>query len=152
MDGTQKMNNNYAKVGFGNYFTTNLEAYIGSSRTKKMNYSFSGKHLASAGSIKNHGYAGFSENNLKAQGSFFVPDHVIHVNTQYKNNSLHYYGYDTDSNLVKPDFNKSQNRQIYNLIDINSSLVQNTMTRRARRSARRRSMARRSSMWSSGTA
>jgi hypothetical protein len=122
----QKLNNNYAKVGFGNYFTTNLEAYIGSGRSKKMNYAFSGKHLASAGSIKNHGYAGFSENNLKAQGSFFVPDHVIHVNTQYKNNSLHYYGYDTDSNLVKPDFNKSQNRQIYNLIDINSSLVQNT--------------------------
>lgn len=122
----QKLNNNYAKIGFGNYFTSNLEAYIGSGRSKKLNYAVSGKHFSSAGNIKNHGFAGFAENNIKAQGSFFVPDHVIHVNTMYKNNSVHYYGYDTDSNLVKPDFNKSQNRQIYNLIDINGSLVQNT--------------------------
>ncbi|HRG58483.1 MAG TPA: hypothetical protein PK323_05955 [Bacteroidia bacterium] len=122
----QKLKNNYLKVGFGNYFTSNLEAYLGSGRSKKMNYSFSGKHFSSAGNIKNHGYAGFSENNLKAQNSIFVPDHVIHLNAMYKNNSMHYYGYNTDSNLVKPDYNKSQNRQIYNLIDFNGALVQNT--------------------------
>jgi hypothetical protein len=122
----QKLNNNYAKIGFGNYFTSNVEAYIGSGRSKKMNYAFSGKHFSSAGNIKDHGYAGFSENNLKGQTSFFVPEHVIHVNGMYKNNSVHYYGYDKDSNDVKPDFTKSQNRQIYNLIDFNSSLLQNT--------------------------
>jgi len=122
----QKLNNNYAKVGFGNYFSSNLEAYIGSGRSKKMNYAFSGKHFSSAGDIKNHGYAGFSENNLKAQSSFFVPDHVIHVNGIYKNNSVHYYGYDKDSNDVQPVYTKSQNRQIYNLLDFNASLVQNT--------------------------
>jgi hypothetical protein len=122
----QKLNNNYAKVGFGNYFTSNLEAYIGSGRSKKMNYAFSGKHFSSAGNIKNHGYAGFSDNNLKGQASFFVPDHVIHVNGMYKNNSVHFYGYDKDSNDVKPNLTKSQNRQIYNLIDFNASLVQNT--------------------------
>jgi len=122
----QKLNNNYAKVGFGNYFTSNLEAYIGSGRSKKMNYAFSGKHFASAGNIKDQGYAGFSENNLKAQTSFFVPDHTIHVNGMYKNNSVHFYGFDKDSNEVKPTYTKSQNRQIYNLIDFNASLLQNT--------------------------
>jgi hypothetical protein len=122
----QKLNNNYAKVGIGNYFTTNLEAYIGSGRSKKMNYAFSGRHFASAGNIKDHGYAGFSENNVKAQASFFVPDHVLNVNGSYKNNSIHYYGFDNDSNDTKPNFTKSQNRQIYNLIDFNSSLLQNT--------------------------
>jgi hypothetical protein len=122
----QKLNNNYAKIGIGNYFTTNLEAYIGSGRSKKMNYAFSGRHFASAGNIKDHGYAGFSENNVKAQASFFVPDHVLNVNGSYKNNSIHYYGFDNDSNDTKPNFTKSQNRQIYNLIDFNSSLLQNT--------------------------
>jgi hypothetical protein len=122
----QKLNNNYAKVAFGNYFTSNLEAYIGSGRSKKMNYAFSGKHFSSAGNIKDHGYAGFSENLLKAQTSFFVPDHVIHANATYKNNSIHYYGFDKDSNSVKPDFTKSQNRQIYNLLEVNAALVQNT--------------------------
>jgi hypothetical protein len=122
----QKLSNNYAKIGFGNYFTTNLEAYIGSGRSKKMNYAFSGKHFASAGNIKDHGYAGFAENNLKAQSSFFVPDHVININGMYKNNSVHYYGYDKDSNDVQPSYTKSQNRQIYNLIDFNASLLQNT--------------------------
>lgn len=122
----QKLNNNYAKVGFGNYFTSNVEAYVGSGRSKKINYAISGKHFSSAGNIKNHGYAGFAENNLKAQTSFFVPDHVVHVNGMYKNNSVHYYGYDSDSNDVKPNFTKSQNRQIYNLIDFNASLLQNT--------------------------
>lgn len=122
---SQKLNNNYAKIGFGNYFTSNLEAYIGSGRSKKMNYAFSGKHFASAGNIKDQGYAGFSE-NVKAQTSFFVPDHVIHVNGMYKNNSVHFYGFDKDSNDVKPAYTKSQNRQIYNLIDFNASLLQNT--------------------------
>lgn len=122
----QKLNNNYAKIGIGNYFTTNLEAYIGSGRSKKMNYAFSGRHFASAGNIKDHGYAGFSENNGKAQASFFVPDHVLNVNGSYKNNSIHYYGFDSDSNDTKPNFTRSQNRQIYNLIDFNSSLIQNT--------------------------
>jgi hypothetical protein len=122
----QKLNNNYAKVGFGNYFTSNLEAYIGSGRSKKMNYAFSGKHFASAGDIKDQGYAGFSENNVKGQASFFVPDHTIQVNGLYKNNSVHFYGFDKDSNEVKPTYTKSQNRQIYNLIDFNASLLQNT--------------------------
>ena len=122
----QKLNNNYAKVGFGNYFTSNLEAYIGSGRSKKMNYAFSGKHFASAGNIKDQGYAGFSENNVKGQASFFVPDHTIQVNGSYKNNSVHFYGFDKDSNEVKPTYTKSQNRQIYNLIDFNASLLQNT--------------------------
>jgi hypothetical protein len=122
----QKLNNNYAKVAFGNYFTTNLEAYIGSGRSKKMNYAFSGKHFSSAGDIKNHGYAGFSDNLLKGQASFFVPDHVIHTKASYRNNSIHYYGFDKDSNNVKPDFTKSQNRQIYNLIEANAALEQNT--------------------------
>jgi len=122
----QKLNNNYAKIGFGNYFTSNLEAYIGSGRSKKMNYAFSGKHFSSAGNIKNHGYAGFADNHLKGQASFFVPDHVIQVNGMYKNNSVHYYGFDQDSNEVKPSYTKSQNRQIYNLIDFSASLLQNT--------------------------
>jgi hypothetical protein len=122
----QKLNNNYAKIGFGNYFTSNLEAYIGSGRSKKMNYAFSGKHFSSAGNIKNHGYAGFADNHLKGQASFFVPDHVIQVNGMYKNNSVHYYGFDQDSNEVKPNYTKSQNRQIYNLIDFSASLLQNT--------------------------
>jgi len=121
-----KLNKNYAKIGFGNYFTSNLEAYIGSGRSKKMNYAFSGKHFSSAGNIKDHGYAGFSENNVKGQASFFVPDHVIHVNGMYKNNTIHYYGFDKDSNDVKPEYTKSQNRQIYNLVDFNASLLQNT--------------------------
>lgn len=122
----QKLHNNYAKIAFGNYFTSNLEAYIGSGRSKKMNYAFSGKHFSSAGNIRDHGYAGFAENTVKGQASFFVPDHVIHANAQYKNNSVHFYGYDKDSNDVKPTYTKSQNRQIYNLIDFNASLLQNT--------------------------
>jgi hypothetical protein len=91
-----------------------------------MNYAFSGKHFSSAGNIKNHGYAGFADNHLKGQASFFVPDHVIQVNGMYKNNSVHYYGFDQDSNEVKPNYTKSQNRQIYNLIDFSASLLQNT--------------------------
>ncbi len=127
----QKLSNNYVKIGFGNYFTSNLEAYIGSGRSKKMNYVFSGKHFSSAGNIKNQGYAGCSENNLKAEASFFVPDHVIHVKGLYKNNTIHYYGYDKDSNDVQPIYTKSQNRQIYNLLEFNSDLIQNTKNENA---------------------
>jgi hypothetical protein len=122
----QKLNNNYVKVGFGNYLTSNAEAYIGSGRSKKMNYAFSGKHFSSAGSIKNYGFAGFSDNNLKAKASFFVPNHVINTSANFKNNSVHFYGFDVDSNIVKPELTKAQTRQVYNVYEFNAALLQNT--------------------------
>lgn len=122
----QKLDNNYARAGFGNYNTSLIEAHVGSGRSKKMNYAFSGKHFSSAGTIDKHGYAGFAQNMLHAGASFFIPDHVLNVKGQYHNSSIHYYGYDRDTNDVRPVFSKSENRQVYDLIDFNASLLQNT--------------------------
>ena len=55
----QKLNNNYVKVGFGNYLTSNAEAYLGSGRSKKMKYTFTGKNFSTAGSIKKYSFEGF---------------------------------------------------------------------------------------------
>ena len=122
----QKLVNNYAKLGFGNYFTSNAELYLGSGRSKKMNYAITGRHFSSAGEIKKHGYAGYSDNSVKGTANFFIPDHVLNVNAGYKNNSVHFYGYDVDSNDVQPTFTKSQNRQIFNTIEMDAGLTQNT--------------------------
>ena len=96
-----KLYNGLVKLGMGNYKTPYGEAWFNNLRSKEISYGFRVKHLSSSSTLKNYGYAGYSDNEISLYGKKFLKEHTLSGNFDYARNVVHFYGYDTDLFKIK---------------------------------------------------
>ena len=98
-----KLYNALAKIGFGNYTTPYGEVWYNSTRSKDYAYGIRLKHLSSSATLKDYGYAGYSDNEVSLYGKKFLKDHTLSGSFDYARNVVHYYGYGADTQNLSKD-------------------------------------------------
>jgi hypothetical protein len=87
-----KLYGDYVKVGFGNYTSPYLEAFINNKRSEKYTYGTHFKHFSSQnGPVKN---SGLSENMGEVYGKYMGENTVLRGSLGYQRNRYNFYGYD----------------------------------------------------------
>lgn len=114
-----KLYNALVKAGMGTYTTPYLEFWYNSLRSKEYAYGVRLKHISSAATLKNYGYAGMSDNQVSLYGKKFLKEHSLIGNFDFGRNGLHFYGY--DANLIS--LNKSETAQHFNYFGANAELL-----------------------------
>jgi len=111
-----KLYNNYIAGGYGNYTTPFFEFYHSNSRSRNIKYGIHARHLSSAGSIKDYGYPGFSNNLLEAYFTKIYRKSLFKVDAKYKRDVIHFYGFEPSKlpTNIKPPSDDAI-RQVYNL-------------------------------------
>ena len=72
-----KLYNALVKAGMGTYTTPYLEFWYNSLRSKEYAYGVRLKHISSAATLKNYGYAGMSDNQVSLYGKKFLKEHSL---------------------------------------------------------------------------
>jgi hypothetical protein len=106
---------NYIKAGFGNYMTPYFEFFAGSLRSEKFQFSAHLKHLSSQGKVKDYGPSAYSHNLVAVDGKYFLDQHTLSGNIDYKRDVYHFYGFKPDSfpdMEVEPDSLKQRFQNI----------------------------------------
>ncbi|MBO9155274.1 hypothetical protein ACFOTA_23895 [Chitinophaga sp. GCM10012297] len=104
------LQNNFVKIGYGNYSTPLIQAGFGSGRKDKYNFGLAFNYISSKGDIENQDY---STVNVLASGTYFSPLFEINGSLGYNRNQVHYYGYDhTQYEFEKSDVNQAFNEVI----------------------------------------
>ncbi|SEM09210.1 hypothetical protein SAMN04488505_103349 [Chitinophaga rupis] len=106
-DSLNALQNNFVKVGFGNYQTPLIQAGFGSGRNEKYNFGLYGSYTGSKGNIKNQDYNAL---NILASGTYYSPLYEINGSVGFDRNVIHYYGYDH----TLYDFSKGDVKQAFN--------------------------------------
>ncbi len=101
---------NYLKLGFGNYITPYLEAYLGSKRAKNYLYNVYVRHRSSQrGPVADENSAN-GRTEAVVGGKYFDGTNTISGSLIYNRISTHYYGYnpvlDFDANDIEQVYNK----------------------------------------------
>lgn len=104
------LKNNYVKLGYGNYITPYLEAYLGSKRADNFLYNVYVRHRSSArGPVADENSAN-GQTEAVAGGKFFDGTNAIAGSLIYNRFNTHYYGYnpvlDLPSDDIEQVFNK----------------------------------------------
>lgn len=118
-----KLQNNYFRVGLGNYNTPFAEAFYTTTRSKTQQMGIHAKHLSSSATIKDLAFSGYSDNQLNGFGKFFVKDHTIYTDVNYTRNAMHYYG--SSDSLFNTKLNKNDIKQVYNYIGAKGAFESN---------------------------
>jgi len=107
----------YLKAGLGTYTSPYGELFVNNLRSKKYSVGAHLKHYSSAATLKDVGFAGFSDNDVNLYGKYFIPNHILTAEANYNRNVIHYYGFDgalfdTDSlkNLTKERYNNIEGK------------------------------------------
>lgn len=108
-----------AKAGFGTYTTPYLEFWYNSLRSKENAYGIHLKHLSSAATLKNYGFAGMSDDQIGLYGKKFLKEHSLIGNFDFSRNGLHFYGYDPDLFSLS----KKETAQHFNYFGANAELL-----------------------------
>jgi len=95
-----RLYNSLIKVGFGNYTTPYAEGFYNNLRSKDYMYGLHVKHLSSYSTLKDYGYAGYSDNEANVYGKKFYKKQTLYADLDYLRNVIHYYGYDIQANTV----------------------------------------------------
>lgn len=104
------LQNNFVKLGYGNYSTPLIQAGFGSGRQDKYNFGLFFNYTSSKGDIENQDYA---VANVLASGTYFSPLFEINGSLGYNRNQVHYYGYDHSMyEFEKSDVNQAFNEVI----------------------------------------
>jgi len=109
----EKLYRAYAKGGYGIYNTALGEVYINNLRSRTKNAGFYAKHLSSTGNIKDVGYSGFSNTNVKAYGKQIFYNKILAGSGSYQHDRYHFYGFNTKNDTLPTDLfsdSLSQNR------------------------------------------
>ncbi len=104
--GTQ-LQNNYVKLGYGNYSTPLVQAGFGTGRADKYNLGLFFNYTSSKGDIENQDY---SVINVLGSGTYFSPLLEVNGSVGYNRNQVYYYGYDHS----KYSFKKADISQAFN--------------------------------------
>jgi hypothetical protein len=102
------------KAGYGPIYNMPYgEFFINNTRSRDMAYGAHLKHLSSSGTLDSTGNAGWSDNNASIYGKKFYKKHTLTGDLNYVRNVIHYYGYNTNTYSLTPEFT----RQRYQLIE-----------------------------------
>ncbi|MGX5817291.1 hypothetical protein ACWKWU_03795 [Chitinophaga lutea] len=102
-----QLQNNFVKLGYGNYSTPLIQAGFGSGRQDKYNFGLFFNYTSSKGDIENQQNANV---NVLGSGTYFSPLFEINASLGYTMNQVHYYGYDHSVH----EYSKSDVRQTFN--------------------------------------
>src|ERR1035437_5646652 len=72
-----KLYNNLAKVGMGTYTSPYLRVWPNMLRSKDYAYGMRLKHFSSSATLKDYGFAGFSDNEINFYGKKFLKEHSL---------------------------------------------------------------------------
>ncbi|PZE16953.1 hypothetical protein DNU06_09385 [Putridiphycobacter roseus] len=97
VDKLEKLYPGYVKLGLGNYTMPYGEVYYNAQRNRKFNYGVHANHLSSFGAIKDYAPSQFDQTKAKLFGDFFLKNHTLNTQFDYKNFGYHYYGLQNDS-------------------------------------------------------
>lgn len=118
-DPLTKLYNTLVKLGMGTYTMPYGELWINNLRSKEVLYGVRLKHLSSSSTLKDFGYAGFSDNEVSLYGKKFLKEHSLIGNFDYARNVVHFYGYDANKFNISDDLTQ----QRFNLLSGNAKLV-----------------------------
>lgn len=118
-DPLTKLYNTLVKLGMGTYTMPYGELWINNLRSKEILYGVRLKHLSSSSTLKDFGYAGFSDNEVSLYGKKFLKEHSLIGNFDYARNVVHFYGYDVNKFSISDDLTQ----QRFNLFSGNAKLV-----------------------------
>ncbi|MBK7182962.1 MAG: TonB-dependent receptor [Bacteroidetes bacterium] len=114
-----KLYSGLVKIGMGTYTTPYGEVWFNSLRSKEHAYGFRMKHLSSKATLKDYGFAGFSDNEISLYGKKFLKEHTLSGNFDYARNVVHFYGYDPTLFELEDDATV----QRFNLFSANADLM-----------------------------
>lgn len=106
-----KLKSNYFKVGYGNYNSPILEAYVNTMRNKTSQAGVYVKHFSANPSDSKQAY---SDNQVNMWGKRFFSKGMLSSNVTYNRNVIHYYGYQP-ANI---DIAKNDLRRQYAALDL----------------------------------
>ncbi len=115
-----KLYNGLVKLGLGTYTTPYGEVWYNNLRSKEKQTGLRLKHLSSTATIKDHGFAGFSANEIGLYGKKFLTEHTLSGNFDYTRNVVHFYGYDAKLN---PTVDPNTTIQRFNYFAANAQLT-----------------------------
>lgn len=101
------LQNNYVKLGYGNFNTPLIQAGFGTGRQDKYNLGVFVNYTSSKGEIENQENSNF---NILGSGTYFSPLFEFNASLGYNRNQVHYYGYDH----TQFQFDKSDIKQAFN--------------------------------------
>lgn len=116
-----KVKTNYFRLGYGNYNSPLLEAYLSTTRNKTSQAGVYARHLSASPS----GNRTFSDNDIKLWGKRFLDKGVVNTQVGYNRNVIHYYGYRPET--LQPA--KRDLRRQYSALDLNagySNIIKDT--------------------------
>ncbi len=114
-----KLYNGLVKIGMGTYTTPYGEVWFNNLRSKEAAYGLRLKHLSSSSTLKDYGFAGFSDDEVSLYGKKFLKEHSLIGNFDYARNLVHFYGYDANLNSLSKD----ATRQRFNYFAANTELI-----------------------------
>lgn len=114
-----KLYNTLVKLGMGTYTSPYGELWVNNLRSKEAVYGLRLKHLSSSSTLRDYGYAGFSDNEISLYGKKFLKEHTLLGNFDYVRNVVHFYGYDKKLNFIKEE----DNHQRFNFFTGNAQLL-----------------------------
>lgn len=88
------LDNNYVKVGFGNYSTPLLDAYLNSGRNDRYAYGLRYKHQSSGKGPVEGEKSAFSQNFLGLNGQWFTDGVDFNAGVNYERLGYRFYGYE----------------------------------------------------------
>ncbi|SEW35934.1 TonB-dependent receptor [Chitinophaga arvensicola] len=108
-DSLSYLQNNFVKLGYGNYKTPYVQAGFGSGRHDMYNYGLFVNYTGSKGKeIPDQDYSNL---NVLAAGTYLLPKFRFDGSIGYDRNTVHYYGYNHDTaNFKKKDLEQTFNQ------------------------------------------
>ena len=114
-----RVKQNLLKLGFGNYITPYLEAYLVSQEKSNLDWGLHAKHLSSVRGSVDKKNSGYSNNELNASAKYTISDFLLKAGLNYQRKGVHYYGYDTG---IDPVPSSSDIKQVYNQFNFDVGL------------------------------
>ncbi|HVI49118.1 MAG TPA: hypothetical protein VM802_29900 [Chitinophaga sp.] len=93
-DSLEVLQNNFIKLGYGNYKTPYVQAGFGSGRHENYNYGLFVNYTGSKG--KDIPDQDYSNLNVLASGAYLLQNMQFNASLAYDRNTVHYYGYNHD--------------------------------------------------------
>ncbi len=105
----KEISGNYVKVGYGNYSTPFLEAYLGSLRSRDYVFNTYVRHLSSKNGPVFDENSGNSDTEVSLGGKYFNGINTVSGSLNYMGSKVHFYGYnpvlDLPASNIEQKFN-----------------------------------------------
>jgi hypothetical protein len=111
---------NYLKVGFGNFSTPYVSAGFGFGDGKQTLLNLYADYISSKGKIK---FQNFSQLNLKATGSYFLPKSEVFGGTSFSQSDTYLYGYNNAVYNYKKEDIRNQFQNITGTVGIRNTVM-----------------------------